>query len=98
MLKEKSEFLKDIEDSPFWVDELAGNLRYFEFDYVRCNYYLIYNETERKYNIMPWEDETYTFLYCEKVCGSQKNAQRVVDEYVLKWYNVIIKFRLEISE
>ncbi len=37
-------------------------------------------------------------LYCEKVCGSQKNAQRVVDEYVLKWYNVIIKFRLEISE
>ena len=37
-------------------------------------------------------------LYCEKVYGSQKNAQRVVDEYVLKWYNVIIKFRLEISE
>ena len=37
-------------------------------------------------------------LYCEKVCGAQKNAQRVVDEYVLKWYNVIIKFRLEISE
>ena len=62
MLKEKSEFLKNVEDSPFWVDELAGNLRYFEFDYVRCNYYLIYNETERKYNITPWEDETYTFL------------------------------------
>ncbi len=62
MLKEKSEFLKNAEDSPFWVDELAGNLRYFEFDYVRCNYYLIYNETERKYNITPWEDETYTFL------------------------------------
>ena len=39
MLKEKSEFLKNAEDSPFWVDELAGNLRYFEFDYVRCNYY-----------------------------------------------------------
>lgn len=53
MLKEKSEFLKSVEDSPFWVDELAGNLRYFEFDYVRCNYYLIYNETERKYNITP---------------------------------------------
>ena len=62
MLKEKSEFLKNAEDSPFWVDELAGNLRYFEFDYVRCNYYLIYNKTERKYNITPWEDETYTFL------------------------------------
>lgn len=62
MLKEKSEFLKNAEDSPFWVDELAGNLRYFEFDYVRCNYYLIYNETERKYNITPWADETYTFL------------------------------------
>lgn len=62
MLKEKSEFLKNAEDSPFWVDELAGNLRYFEFDYVRCNYYLIYNETERKYNITPWKDETYTFL------------------------------------
>lgn len=62
MLKEKSEFLKNAEDSPFWVDELAGDLRYFEFDYVRCNYYLIYNETERKYNITPWEDETYTFL------------------------------------
>lgn len=62
MLKEKSEFLKNVEDSQFWVDELAGNLRYFEFDYVRCNYYLIYNETERKYNITPWEDETYTCL------------------------------------
>lgn len=62
MLKEKSEFLKNAEDSPFWVDELAGNLRYFEFDYVRCNYYLIYNKTERKYNITPWKDETYTFL------------------------------------
>ena len=62
MLKEKSEFLKNAEDSPFWVDELAGNLRYFEFDNVRCNYYLIYNKTERKYNITPWEDETYTFL------------------------------------
>lgn len=62
MLKEKSEFLKNAEDSPFWVDELADNLRYFEFDYVRCNYYLIYNKTERKYNITPCEDETYTFL------------------------------------
>lgn len=29
MLKKKSEFLKNVEDSPFWVDELAGNLRYF---------------------------------------------------------------------
>lgn len=34
----------------------------------------------------------------KKWVGHKKNAQRVVDEYVLKWYNVIIKFRLEILE
>ena len=37
-----------------------------EVRYLICKqniiYYLIYNETERKYNITPWEDETYTFL------------------------------------